>query len=123
MALFRAEAETVAQLQHANIVHIYDIGEHDGFAYLTLEYVQGGNLSNTLAGRPQPGRQAAQLVQTLAHAIHAAHLRGIVHRDLKPADILLQTEDSRSEIVAGRTPDLNPHLPYQKSPTSCRPSA
>jgi len=87
---FQAEAEAVARLHHPNIVQIFEVGEQDGSPYLALEFVTGGTLKNRLDGQPQPIRAAAQLVQQLARAVHAAHQRGIVHRDLKPANILLQ---------------------------------
>ncbi|MBI3412412.1 MAG: protein kinase [Planctomycetes bacterium] len=89
LARLRAEAETVARLQHPNIVHIYDIGETDGCTFLALEYIDGGTLSQKSAGRPWSPQEAAQLVATLARAVHAAHERGIIHRDLKPANVLL----------------------------------
>ncbi len=89
MARFRAEAETIAQLHHPNIVNIYDIDMHDGVAYLALEYVEGKSLAQMLRGQPQSANVAAQMVRTLAQAIHAAHVKGIIHRDLKPANILL----------------------------------
>jgi serine/threonine protein kinase len=90
LARFQAEAEAVARLHHPNIVQIFEVGEQDGSTYLALEFVTGGALKNRLDGRPQPVRAAAQLVQLLARAVHAAHQRGIIHRDLKPANILLQ---------------------------------
>jgi tetratricopeptide (TPR) repeat protein len=88
-ARFRAEAEAVARLQHPNIVQVYEVGEDQGRPYFSLEFVEGGSLDKKLAGTPLPARTAAQLVQTLARAMEAAHQRGIVHRDLKPANILL----------------------------------
>jgi WD40 repeat protein len=91
---FRAEAAAVARLQHPHIVQIYEIGEQAGGPYLALEYVDGGNLARKLAGTPQPSRPAAELLATLARAMHAAHRSGIVHRDLKPANVLLTAEDS-----------------------------
>jgi serine/threonine-protein kinase len=89
---FRGEAEAVAHLQHPNIVQIYEIGEHNGCPYLALEYVAGGNLETKLTAGPLPPRQAAQLVRTLALAIHSAHQQNIVHRDLKPSNILLAAD-------------------------------
>jgi serine/threonine-protein kinase len=86
---FRTEAEAIAQLQHPNIVQIYEIGEHDGRPYFSLEYVEGGSLDRKLAGTPQPPREAAGLAETLARAMEAAHQHGVVHRDLKPANVLL----------------------------------
>ena len=91
-ARFQREAEAVAGLRHANIVQIYDVGDHDGCPYFTMELLEGGSLAQALAGTPQPARQAAALLTTLAEAVQAAHQAGIVHRDLKPANILLTAE-------------------------------
>lgn len=96
LARFKAEAEAIAQLQHSNIVQIYDIGEHEGQPYFSLELVEGGSLAQKLIGHPQPPRDAGRLVEVLARAIHAAHETGIVHRDLKPANILLQPMTSKT---------------------------
>jgi serine/threonine-protein kinase len=91
-ARFRTEAEAVARLQHPNIVPIYEVGEHDGRPYMLLEYVQGGSLARKLGGTPLPARQGAELVETLARAIHHAHQKGVIHRDLTPGNILLTPE-------------------------------
>src|SRR5262249_44599863 len=72
-ARFRAEAAVIARLQHPNIVQIYDVGEAVGRPYFALEFVAGGSLAHHLDGTPQPVRPAAQLVETLARAVHAAH--------------------------------------------------
>jgi serine/threonine protein kinase/Tfp pilus assembly protein PilF len=89
VARFKAEAEAVARLQHQNIVQIYEIGEHEGRAYFTLELLEGGSLEQRMAKSPLTPRSTAELMETLAGAIDFAHQRGIVHRDLKPANILL----------------------------------
>ncbi len=86
---FWREAEALAGLQHPNIVQVYDIGDQDGQPWFTMEFVEGGNLAQKLAGMPQPARQAAALLATLAEAMQAGHQGGIVHRDLKPANILV----------------------------------
>ena len=89
---FRLEAEAVARLHHANIVQIYDIGEVAGLPFVALELLEGGSLADRLAGTPHPGRQAAELMVTLARAVHAAHQAGIVHRDLKPSNVLFDRD-------------------------------
>src|SRR6516225_368901 len=91
-ARFQREAEAVASIQHAHIVAVYDVGDHEGYPYFTMELLEGGSLAQALAGTPQPARQAAALVATLAEAMQVAHRGGIVHRDLKPANILLAAE-------------------------------
>jgi tetratricopeptide (TPR) repeat protein len=89
LARFKAEAEAVAQLQHPNIVAVYEVGEHDGLPFFSLEFCEGGSLAHQLGSTPQPPRRAAELMQALARAAHCAHRAGIVHRDLKPANVLL----------------------------------
>ena len=89
MVRFLAEAEAVAQLQHTNIVQIYQVGKQGDLPFFSLEYVEGGTLAERLAGVPQQPNDAARLVECLARAMHFAHQKGIVHRDLKPANILL----------------------------------
>ena len=92
LARFRVEAEAVARLQHPNIVQIHEVGQHAGSPFLVLELVEGRSLAQWLAGTPQPAGRAAELVETLARAIHAAHRQGVVHRDLTPANILLAAD-------------------------------
>jgi tRNA A-37 threonylcarbamoyl transferase component Bud32 len=89
LARFRTEAEAIARLQHPHIVQIYEVGDYAGRPYLALEYVDGSSLDQYLDGTPQPARPAAELIKTLAAAMHHAHQRGIIHRDLKPANVLL----------------------------------
>ncbi len=97
LARFRAEAAAVARLQHPHVVQVYEVGEHAGRPFFSLELVGGGSLAERLRGTPQPPRRAAELVQTLARAVHHAHQRGIVHRDLKPGNVLL-TDDGTPKV-------------------------
>ncbi len=103
LARFRAEAAAIARLQHPNIVQIYDVGEAVGQPYFVLEFVPGGSLAQHLQGKPQPVISAAQLIETLACAIHAAHASGVIHRDLKPANILLQRSGINAPSVGGNS--------------------
>jgi WD40 repeat protein/serine/threonine protein kinase len=98
LARFRTEAEAIARLQHANIAHVYEVGEHRDGPYLVLEYLEGGSLDRKLAGTPQPARASACLVETLARAVQHAHERGIVHRDLKPGNVLLASPDVAASL-------------------------
>jgi serine/threonine-protein kinase len=92
VARFQREAEAVAALRHPNVVQLYDVGDVDGRPFFTMELVEGGSLAQKLAGTPQPARQAAALLATLAAAMQVAHESGIVHRDLKPGNVLLAAD-------------------------------
>ncbi len=89
---FRTEAEAAANLQHAGIVPIYEVGEHQGRHFFSMGYVEGETLSNLLEEGPLASREAAHLVAQVADAIAYAHEHGVVHRDLKPGNILLDRE-------------------------------
>ena len=111
LARFRVEAEAVARLKHPNLVQIYDVGDHAGAPFIVLELVDGARLGHRLAGTPQPAGWAADLVETLARAIHSAHLVGVVHRDLTPSNILIAqdgvpkiTDFGLAKLVTGGGP-------------------
>src|SRR4030095_771947 len=95
---FKREAAAIATLRHPNIVQVYDAGEHDGIPFFAMEYVEGGGLDQALAGMPQAAGKAAEMLATLARAVHAAHVSGTMHRDLKPANILC-TSDGTLKIA------------------------
>ncbi len=97
LARFLREARAVAHLRHDNIVQLYEAGEHEGLPYFSLEWVAGGSLDR----RPRPllPREAARLIEQIAHGVEHAHQHGIIHRDLKPANILLQSRGPSSPVV------------------------
>src|SRR6516225_3674245 len=89
---FRAEALAAAQVQHPNLVQIFDVNQVNGRPFFSMEFVDGGDLAqNVSRARLSPAR-AAEVVETLARAIHTAHERGIVHRDLKPSNVMLTAD-------------------------------
>jgi formylglycine-generating enzyme required for sulfatase activity/tRNA A-37 threonylcarbamoyl transferase component Bud32 len=86
---FQIETEVVAHLQHPHIVQLYEAGEVRGQPFFSLEFCDGGTLTEQLKKQRPTPRDAAALIEALARALHYAHLRGVVHRDLKPGNVLL----------------------------------
>jgi len=98
-ARFQFEVEAIAQLQHPNIVQIYDVGEVAGRPYFSLEFVDGGSLAQKIQGQQQTARASAAVVESIARAVAAAHGIGIVHRDLKPGNVLLSNTIADSGTI------------------------
>jgi serine/threonine-protein kinase len=112
LARFLGEAKSVAGLRHANIVQVYDVGDVAAQPYFAMEFLEGGNLAQKIAGQPQPGRQASEVVAALAEAMHVAHRNGIIHRDVKPANILLTADGTPkvSDFGLARRFETDEHL-------------
>jgi serine/threonine protein kinase/formylglycine-generating enzyme required for sulfatase activity len=89
MVRFRQEAEKMAQLEHPNIVRVYAVGELNGLPFFSMELAPGGNLSQLIGDKSQSPDLTAQYGETLARAMHYAHLQNIIHRDLKPSNVVL----------------------------------
>ena len=89
---FYTEAEAAANLKHPNIVSIHEVGSHNGQHYFSMDFIDGENLAERAKGKPLAVREAAEIVKTVAAAIHYAHQRGVLHRDLKPSNVLIDKE-------------------------------
>lgn len=93
VARFFQEVKVAAQLTHPSIVHAYDAGEHHGFHYLVMEYVEGHDLAEVLQQLgPIPVSLALDYISQTACGLEYAHRKGIVHRDIKPSNLLLDGE-------------------------------
>jgi formylglycine-generating enzyme required for sulfatase activity/tRNA A-37 threonylcarbamoyl transferase component Bud32 len=86
---FRSEAEAAANLQHPNIVAIYEVGETGGRHFFSMQFVDGRSLSDAIREQKISPRFAVECLRTVADAVDYAHSQGILHRDLKPSNILM----------------------------------
>jgi WD40 repeat protein len=110
---FHHEARAAAGLDHPNIVPVHEAGEIGAVCYIASAYCPGITLAEWLRGRTEPVgvRPAAELLATLADAVHHAHSRGVLHRDLKPANVLLQIADCRLQIEQSAILNLQSAIP------------
>ncbi|HEX3480118.1 MAG TPA: bifunctional serine/threonine-protein kinase/formylglycine-generating enzyme family protein [Kofleriaceae bacterium] len=86
------EAQLAARVEHERVARVYDVGTHDGFAFVAMEYVPGGTLRQWITGRAVPWTQVIDIATQIAEGLAELHSRGIVHRDLKPENAMLTAQ-------------------------------
>ena len=89
---FEREAKLIANLEHPNILPVYDFGQADGYSYIVMRFVVGGTLADLLKGHPLPLPQACGILSKIASALDYAHSRGVIHRDVKPSNVLIDEQ-------------------------------
>ena len=123
LAQFHNEVRTARQVSHPNVCRVYNIGEVDGLPFLSMEFIDGEDLSSLLRriGRV-PEDKAGEIARQICAGLHAAHERGLLHRDLKPANIMLDREgrvritDFSLAAVAGTVEDVRAGTPAYMAP-------
>ncbi|HEY5920522.1 MAG TPA: serine/threonine-protein kinase [Kofleriaceae bacterium] len=96
---FRREVKLTRRIQHRNVARMFDIGEHKGEKFLTMELVEGEPLTREVGGKPMSWQQLKQLAEQICAGLSAAHAAGVVHRDLKPDNVLIERDSGRAVIT------------------------
>ena len=114
--MFVKEARSLAQLSHANIVSVYDVGEVDNLPYIVMEHLAGGSVKGRIERTgPLKAGEAVRIAIEVANGLAFAHSKGIIHADLKPSNILFDANDhakiadfgiARTPKEDGATPEL-----------------
>jgi serine/threonine protein kinase len=132
---FVTEGKIAAQLEHENLVKVYDVGTIDGQPYYAMRYVEGTSLSALIKAGALPAPRAAAYLEQVARAVHHAHQRAVIHRDLKPNNILIDARTDKPLVadfglakLADRTQELTRTgdvmgAPPYMSPEQARSSA
>ena len=97
-ARFTREAEAAAQLDHPNIVSVFEVGEFQGRPFFSMQHVEGQSLKEVIAGKTLPLERIIEIGIQICEGLQAAHEKGITHRDIKPSNILIDTH-GRARIV------------------------
>ena len=102
VARFQTEAEAIAQLDHPNIVHVYEFNQQDDLYYIVMSFIQGESLSQRLDWEGTiPAKEALRITVSLCEALAHAHRKGIIHRDIKPSNVLLSSEGVQKLVDFG----------------------
>jgi serine/threonine-protein kinase PpkA len=89
---FLNEGRIVATLRHPHIITVYDIGMNEDYVFMSMEYIEGGDLKSRIANSIFTPAQALDLIAKVASALEVAHQAGIIHRDVKPGNILFRKD-------------------------------
>ncbi len=96
---FRREVKLTRRIQHRNVARMFDIGEHNGERFLTMELIDGEPLTRKMRNEPMPWQQLKAIAEQICAGLAAAHAAGVVHRDLKPDNVLMETATDRAVLT------------------------
>jgi serine/threonine protein kinase len=99
---FKQELILARQVTHRNVVRIYDLAQADGIKFITMDYIEGRDLSSLLREKGKfASKEAAQIMEQVCRALEAAHMEGVIHRDLKPQNIMIDAHGKVSVMDFG----------------------
>ena len=87
---FQREAQSAAQLNHPNIITVFDFGDEDGFTYMAMELLEGRDLKDVIRGHGAALAEKIEIMEQMCDGLAFAHAKGVVHRDLKPGNVHVQ---------------------------------
>ena len=120
---FVREAKAASAIQHANVAHIYEIGEADGVHFIAMEHVKGETLAARLSGKPLPTKDILDIAVQVADALDEAHGKRITHRDIKPGNLMLTDRGQIKMLDFGLAKMAATSGPDSDAPTEAKTSA
>lgn len=120
---FRVEGQAMAELEHAGILPVYQVGVWNGLGFIAMKFADGGTLQELLNRQAPDVRQAVAWIITAGEAVHFAHQRGVLHRDLKPGNLLFDSQGSIyvgdfgvAKMASAQERELNPKESFVGTP-------
>ncbi|GMR22053.1 MAG: serine/threonine-protein kinase [Acidobacteriota bacterium] len=117
---FVREAKAASAIKHANVAHIYEIGEADGIHFIAMEHVEGDTLAASLSGKPLPTRDILDIAVQVADALDEAHGKRITHRDIKPGNLMLTDRGQIKMLDFGLAKMAATSTPESDAPTEAK---